>query len=107
MEHHSHSVVVEFGYGSTDIFPIIDLEDRLIEALECAGAGELEGNDLTASGDEGSLYFCGQDPEAVLEAIRPVIMGCPLLHHPRAVVRCRADSDSESEFTDLRVVQLA
>jgi hypothetical protein len=108
-----HSLVVEFGYDSSDVMPIIDLEDRLIEALQATGAGELDGNWLEDgepapiapdTGREGQLYFHGSDPEALLDAIRPVLTECKILRDPVALIRHINDTNGEIA---LRIVRLA
>lgn len=44
------AVIVHFDYGSTDLQPIFELEDRLIAAVAKAGAGEFDGNEVVADG---------------------------------------------------------
>ncbi len=68
-----HAVVVHFQYGRTDLQPIFALEDRLQAAINAAGTGEFDGNDLAEDGSDGYLYMYGPDADALFGTIRPIL----------------------------------
>ena len=45
-----HAVIVHFDYGSRDLSPLFELEDRLEAAIEAAQAGEYDGNEIAVEG---------------------------------------------------------
>src|SRR5688572_26472625 len=67
-----HAVIVRFRYGSTDLTPLFELEDQLTAAIESAGVGEFDGNEVAQDGSDGSLYMYGPDADRLFEAVRPV-----------------------------------
>lgn len=82
-----HAVIVEFSYGSTDLKPIFELGDRLREAIESAGAGEYDGNEVEAVGASGSLYMYGPSADALFNVVGPILRTCPFMRG--ATVRLR------------------
>ena len=52
-----HAVIVNFNYGSTDLQPIHSLGDRLRSAIQSAGVGEYDGDEVAADGADGTLYM--------------------------------------------------
>jgi hypothetical protein len=68
-----HAVIVHFQYGSTDLSRLYALEDELTAAIESAGVGEFEGNEVATDGSDGLIYMYGPDADRLFEAIRPVL----------------------------------
>ncbi|HZD59243.1 MAG TPA: hypothetical protein VE439_02160 [Anaerolineae bacterium] len=68
-----HAVIVHFAYGKTDLQPIFDLEDRLEAAINEAGVGEFDGNEVAQDGSDGYLYMYGPNADRLFETIRPVL----------------------------------
>ena len=50
--------------------------EQLATALERAGAGEYDGDEL--GGGECTLFFCGRDADALLAVLRPLLKQSPL-----------------------------
>lgn len=68
-----HAVIVHFSYGSTDLSRLFALEDKLVEVIEMADAGEFDGNEMAADGSDGYLYMYGPDADRLFEAVKPVL----------------------------------
>ena len=82
-----HAVIVHFQYGKTDLQPIFDLEERLEAAINDAGAGELDGNEMAEDGSDGYLYMYGPDADRLFETIRPVLEVSDLMKGASAKLR--------------------
>ena len=52
-------------------FALDEIEDPLIAAIDAAGVGEFDGNELGAEG--AVLYMYGPDAEALFEVVEPVL----------------------------------
>ncbi len=65
----------EFGSESLldDMWPV---EERAMEALEHAGAGYIDGNEIGDS--EYALYFYGTDREVMWSLLKPVLEDAPI-----------------------------
>ncbi len=81
------AVIIKFKYGSTDLGPLSELEDQLIAAIDAAGVGEFDGNEVATDGSEGSLYMYGPDADKLFEAVRPVLASATCIHEAVATVR--------------------
>jgi hypothetical protein len=81
------AVIVEFQYGSTDLEPLFELEDKLAAAIEGKGVGEYDGNEIAVDGSDGSLYMYGPDAAHLAEIVRPVLEGCPFMKGARIRIR--------------------
>jgi hypothetical protein len=53
-----HAVIVNFTYAGESPDPLFALEDRLREAIDAAGVGEFDGNELASDLSDGTLYMC-------------------------------------------------
>ena len=75
------AVVLEFfdfgrrfwGPNDRDLGALFDLEDKLIEAIEAAAAGELDGNEIAVDGSHGYVFMYGPDARRLFAAIEPVL----------------------------------
>jgi len=66
-----HCVKLLFPFSGSNLDPVFELEDALIEAIESSSAGEFDGNDVGQG--ECTLYMYGLDADALFTAIKPVI----------------------------------
>ena len=64
-------MLVHFTYGSTDLSRLFSLEERLEQAINAAGVGEFDGNEVATDGSDGTLYMYGPDADALFAAVRP------------------------------------
>ncbi|QDH70799.1 hypothetical protein [Marilutibacter alkalisoli] len=82
-----HAVIVSFEYGSSDIGPLLELGERLREAIEQAGTGEYDGHEIAADGSDGSFFLYGPDADRLLESVKPALLSSGFLS--RLSVRLR------------------
>jgi hypothetical protein len=66
-----HCLQVAFPFNGTDLKPVFQLEDELIEAIERNAAGEYDGNEV--GGGQVVLYMYGPDADTLYEAVAPVL----------------------------------
>lgn len=82
-----HAVIVAFEYGDTDLDSLFELEDQLSDAIENAGVGEFDGNEIAANGTDGTLYMYGPDADKLFEAIKPVLESAVCIENVVATLR--------------------
>ena len=66
------------------------LADELAAAVEQAGAGEFDGDEI--GGGECTLFFCGPDVDQMLAVLRPLLKRSPLCRGAH-LVRTVTDAD--------------
>ncbi len=66
-------VIVNFKDFKQNTDEVFDLQDRLTEAVESAGIGECDGNELAVDGSDGSYFFYGPDADRIAWAILPLL----------------------------------
>ena len=66
-------MIVHFRYGTTNLQPIFDLEDKLEAAITEAGVGEFDGSDIAQDGSDGSLYMYGPDADRLYDTVHTVL----------------------------------
>lgn len=69
------AVIIHFTYGSTDLSRLFSLEDQIERAVEGAGVGDYDGNEVAEDGSDGYLYLYGRDADALYKLIRPILSG--------------------------------
>lgn len=92
-----HAVIVHFLYGSTDLSRLFALEDQLIEALEKAGTGEFDGNEVAADGSDGYLYMYGPDAAALFKTVKPILESVDFMKGATAKLRYGPPEDRVRE----------
>lgn len=76
-------------------YDLATLEDDLIAAMDSAGTGELDGNEV---GPEGAILFLyGPDAAALLASIEPILHASPLCQNARIVLRAGDPGAPETE----------
>jgi hypothetical protein len=91
------AVIVHFDYGQTDLSPLFELEDQLIAAIDAAGVGESDGNEVATDGSDGDLYMYGPDADKLFEAIQPVLESATCIHQTVATIRYGPPEDGVRE----------
>ena len=81
-----HSVTIHFNYGSTDLQPLYELEDKLEEAITAASVGEFDGHDIAADGSDGYLYMYGSNADKILEVIKPILSSYSFMNDSQITV---------------------
>lgn len=94
-----HAVIVSFTYGTTDLSPLFELEEKLEAAIAAAQAGEFDGNEVSADGSEGSLYMYGPDADRLFDVIKPVLVQSPFMVGASVTKRYGPPEDGVREVT--------
>ena len=68
-----HAVIVRFQYPFSDLSELQELEDELIDAIDSAGVGEFDGNEVATNTGDARLYMYGIDADRLFEAVKPVL----------------------------------
>jgi hypothetical protein len=96
------AVIVEFQYGSLDLGPLFELEDKVAAAIDAAGAGEYDGNEIATDGSDGSLYMYGPDAARLADVVRPVLETAPFMKGARLRIRYgEPGSDAREDVVQL------
>jgi hypothetical protein len=82
----------------TDLQPIFDLEDKLISAINAAGSGEFDGNEVATDGSDGCLYMYGPDADKLFESVRTVLESCEFMQGAIAKLRYGPPEDGVKEI---------
>jgi hypothetical protein len=90
-----HAVIVRFEYGQTDLSPLFKLEDELTAAIEAAGAGMFDGDEVAVDGSDGTLFMYGPDADKLFEAIRPVLASTTIIRNIVATLRYGSDKEAK------------
>lgn len=96
------AVIVTFTYADKSPQPLFSLEDRLREAIDTAGVGEFDGNELASDLSDGTLYMYGPDAEALFKVVRPLLSEAPCFRTATATLRFGPPADGVPE----RIVEL-
>ncbi|MFT3661374.1 MAG: hypothetical protein QM809_08220 [Gordonia sp. (in: high G+C Gram-positive bacteria)] len=94
-----HAVIVNFDYGSRDLDALFEVEELLEEALEAAGTGELDGNEIAVDGGDACLYFYGPDADALHETVRPILAAATCVRGASVYKRYGPPEDGIREVT--------
>lgn len=81
------AVIVYFQYGQTDLDPLFELEGALEAAINAAGVGECDGNEIAVDGSDGSLYMYGLDADELFNVVKPILEGAPFMQGAVACLR--------------------
>ena len=73
------AVIVSFQYGLTDLKPLFALEDKLESAINNAGAGVLDGDEVASDGRDGCIYMYGENADRLFEVIKPVLASAAIM----------------------------
>jgi hypothetical protein len=92
-----HAVIVHFQYGSTDLSALFALEDELIGAIDAAGVGEFDGNEVATDGSDGLLYMYGPDADRLFDAVRAILEYTPFMQGAVATKRYGPPEDGVRE----------
>ncbi|MBI3948139.1 MAG: hypothetical protein HY321_19635 [Armatimonadetes bacterium] len=74
-----HAVIVSFAYGDRNLDALFDLEEKLEAAIEEAGVGEYDGNEIAVDGSDGSLFMFGPDAERLFAVVQPILATTPFM----------------------------
>jgi hypothetical protein len=89
------AVIADFDYVASDLQPLFALEEELETAIESAGVGELDGNEVAVDLSDGSLCMYGPDAEALFAVVRPILAASACLRNVRVTLWLGDREDSE------------
>ncbi|MGZ3184999.1 MAG: hypothetical protein ACXU8N_21400 [Telluria sp.] len=81
------AVIVHFKYGSTDLSPLFELEDRLESVISKAKVGEYDGHEIAVDGSDGRLYMYGPNADRLFEVVKPVLEAATFMKGAKVVKR--------------------
>lgn len=93
----SQSLIIRFKYPKAELEPLYELEEKLAEALEEAGAGDYEGHEMDMSGKQGEMTMIGPDARALWDAVNPVLESIRFMRGADAELRLGPGEDAETE----------
>lgn len=73
-----HAVLVYVKPLADREIDLDEIEEPLVVAVERAGVGEFDGNELAADGSDAVLYLYGPDADTLWAAVDPVLRRAPL-----------------------------
>ena len=68
-----HSVIIYFWYGKETIDELHELSFQLIDIVEKADVGVMDGHELNIDNTDGSLYLYGPNAEVLFKTIWPTL----------------------------------
>ena len=83
MSQPEQAVVVKFAYGLESTDAIFALEEQLETAIEKAGVGDFDGDEIAADLSDGYLYMYGPDADAVFRVVEPILKSAAFMHGAR------------------------
>jgi hypothetical protein len=96
------TVVVHFNYGSLELKPLRDLEDKLEKALSSSGAGDFDGDEIAVSGKDGFLYMYGPSADRVFSVVLPILQSAPFMQGAH-VTKVYGKLGSDAQRTETNV----
>ncbi len=72
-------MMVHFDYYSRDRAQTRILENRLAQAIEHAGVGELGETEIHIDGNDGYFYMYGPDPDRLYAVVKPLLKSSKLM----------------------------
>jgi hypothetical protein len=96
-----HAVIAQFDYGAGNLDALLDVEAELEAAINAAGVGEFDGNEIAVDLSDGSLYMYGPDAEALFAVVRPILASAVCLRNTRVILRFGPPEDSTPERIEM------
>ena len=92
-----HAVIINFNYYLPDLDPLFALEEKLEAAIEEAGTGEFDGNEVAVDGGDARLYMYGPDADKLFASVEPVLKTSALMKGANATLRYGPAADDVRE----------
>ena len=96
-----HAVIAHFDYAAGDLDALYAVEDQLQAAINAAGVGEFDGNEIAVDLSDGSLYMYGPDAEVLFTVVRPILAGAECLRNTRVTLRFGPAEDGIPERVEV------
>ena len=95
-----HAVIVAFDYASESLEQLNALEDRLRVAIDGAGVGAFDGDEIASDLSDGTLYMYGPDADALFKVVQPILAGASCFRRASATLRFGPPQDGVPERTE-------
>ena len=96
-----HAVIVRFDYAADSLDALLAIEEQLEAAINAAGVGEFDGNEMAVDLSDGSLYMYGPDAETLFAVVRPILAAAECLRNTRITLRFGPPEDGTSERVEV------
>ena len=96
-----HAVIAYFDYAADSLGPLSAIEEQLESAINAAGVGEFDGNEIAVDLSDGSLYMYGPDAEDLFAVVRPILAGAECLRNTRVTLRFGPPEDDTPERVEI------
>jgi hypothetical protein len=96
-----HAVIAHFDYAADSLDALFDVEQQLEAAINAAGVGEFDGNEIAVDLSDGSLYMYGPDAEALFAVVRPILASAECLRHTRVTLQFGPPEDNVKERVEI------
>jgi hypothetical protein len=93
-----HEVTIFFKYGKQDLSALHSLVEKIDKALSKSLVGELDGHEIAADLSDGYLYLYGPNAEALLHAVRQVLLTSDFMNGATARLRFEDGTDNPLEY---------
>ena len=97
------SIIIHFEYGSRDLGPLHALEEKLTTAIEEAGVGELDGDEVSIDGQDAYIYIYGPNAKAIFDVIEPILVDEEITQGAEVQLRLGPIDDEDAD-EDLVVI---
>jgi hypothetical protein len=91
------AVIIRFKYRTSTLDALHNLEDRLTEAFEEAGEGEVDGHDIASDLSEATIYIYGPDAEFLFVVAQQVFEASECAEEAIATIRLGPPEDGVRE----------
>ncbi len=96
-----HAFIANFDYAADSLDALLAIEEQLESAINAAGVGEFDGNEIAVDLSDGSLYMYGPDAEALFAVVRPILAGAECLRNTRVRLRFGPPEDGTPERVEV------
>lgn len=96
-----HAVIAHFDYAADNLDALYELEEKLEAAINAAGVGEFDGNEIAVDLSDGSLYMYGPEAEALFGVVRPILASAECLRNTRVTLRFGPPEDDIPERVEV------
>jgi hypothetical protein len=96
-----HAVIARFDYAAKNLDPLFSVEKQLEAAINAAGVGEFDGNEIAVDLHDGFMYMYGPDAEALFAVARPILANAGCLRNTHVTLRFGPPTDGVRERQEI------
>ncbi len=95
------SLIIRFKYRKPELDTLYELEEKIAEALDEAGAGDYEGSEMSIDGSEGQMTMTGPKAQALWETVEPVLAAARFMRGAEGELRFGEGEDAETDIVSV------